>query len=175
MAPNSAAPHPCGYWTLVLTPSRIQRHLYFFPPMGLLFNAMFHFLPRITSRLHLSMRHACYRTIRHCVHFGRKKQRRYRHLQHLIFLYLWYCVLSPLILSASLHFNSSHAINLRDGITKISLQLLLPFILGHLARLLIRKWIDQHKKLIKIIDQSSILLYSFKFEMRQGTPTKAVQ
>ncbi|VEH87313.1 Uncharacterised protein [Neisseria animaloris] len=38
------------------------------------------------------------------------------------------------------------------------LQLLLPFVLGHLSRRWIAEWVAEHKKLIRFTDQSSILL-----------------
>ena len=38
------------------------------------------------------------------------------------------------------------------------LQLLLPFVLGHLSRPLTANWIAKNRRLIKITDQSSILL-----------------
>ena len=38
------------------------------------------------------------------------------------------------------------------------LQLLLPFVLGHLARPWLANWISRNRRLIKITDQSSILL-----------------
>lgn len=45
-----------------------------------------------------------------------------------------------------------------DAIIKISLQLLLPFILGHYARRWIADWIEANRKLIGKTDQTSILL-----------------
>jgi len=45
-----------------------------------------------------------------------------------------------------------------EAVTKIFLQLLLPFIVGHLMRPLIGKFIDKHKATLKYVDQSSILL-----------------
>ncbi len=45
-----------------------------------------------------------------------------------------------------------------DAVIKISLQLLLPFLLGHYARRWIASWIDNNRNLIRYIDQSSILL-----------------
>lgn len=67
-------------------------------------------------------------------------------------------VLSPIILSAVLNINGSQAIDFKNGAAKICLQLLLPFILGHLARPIIGKWLDAHRKLIKLTDSSSIIL-----------------
>lgn len=45
-----------------------------------------------------------------------------------------------------------------DAIQSILLQLMLPFVLGHLSRPLIGGWVDRHRKLIGKTDQSSILL-----------------
>ncbi len=44
------------------------------------------------------------------------------------------------------------------AVIKISLQLLLPFLLGHYARRWIAGWMDNNRNLIRYIDQSSILL-----------------
>lgn len=45
-----------------------------------------------------------------------------------------------------------------DAVIKISLQLLLPFILGHYSRRWIANWVDNNRTLIRYVDQSSILL-----------------
>lgn len=45
-----------------------------------------------------------------------------------------------------------------DAVIKISLQLLLPFILGHYSRRWIASWVDNNRTLIRYVDQSSILL-----------------
>lgn len=45
-----------------------------------------------------------------------------------------------------------------DAVIKISLQLLLPFILGHYSRRWIAGWVDNNRTLIRYVDQSSILL-----------------
>lgn len=44
------------------------------------------------------------------------------------------------------------------GITKILIQLLLPFITGHLLQPLIGSFVTKHKKVLGIVDRSSILL-----------------
>ena len=41
---------------------------------------------------------------------------------------------------------------------KILLQLLLPFVIGHLMRPLVGGWVQRHAKLVKAVDQGSILL-----------------
>lgn len=45
-----------------------------------------------------------------------------------------------------------------DAVGKIMLQLLLPFILGQMARPWIGAWASKHKRLLKVVDQGSILL-----------------
>lgn len=44
------------------------------------------------------------------------------------------------------------------AIGKIVMQLMVPFVVGHLSRPLIGRWVDKHKKLISLTDHSSILL-----------------
>ena len=45
-----------------------------------------------------------------------------------------------------------------DAVSKVMLQLLLPFIAGHIARRWIGAWVDKHKAMLKHVDQSSIYL-----------------
>jgi solute carrier family 10 (sodium/bile acid cotransporter), member 7 len=45
-----------------------------------------------------------------------------------------------------------------EAIGRISVQILLPFIAGHLARPLIGSWVDSHRRWLKVVDQGSILL-----------------
>jgi len=45
-----------------------------------------------------------------------------------------------------------------EAVIKISLQLLLPFLLGHYMRRWIGSWIDRNARWLKSVDQSSILL-----------------
>ncbi|KAA8552433.1 MULTISPECIES: bile acid:sodium symporter family protein [Pseudomonas] len=45
-----------------------------------------------------------------------------------------------------------------DAIEKITVQLLLPFVAGQIARRWIGIWVDKHKGTLKYLDQSSILL-----------------
>ena len=45
-----------------------------------------------------------------------------------------------------------------QAVERIAFQLLLPFIVGHLARPLLAKWIDRHRKAVSRIDRTSILL-----------------
>ncbi|MCB5300840.1 bile acid:sodium symporter family protein [Yersinia bercovieri] len=44
------------------------------------------------------------------------------------------------------------------AIGSIIMQLMVPFIVGHLSRPLIAQWVERHKKLVNITDRSSILL-----------------
>ncbi|PIJ51548.1 hypothetical protein BL250_03510 [Erwinia sp. OLTSP20] len=66
---------------------------------------------------------------------------------------------SPLLvgLLMNIHQHSS-AMSSLEQIGKIMLQLLLPFVLGHLARRWIGQWVERHRGLIAQTDQSSILL-----------------
>jgi solute carrier family 10 (sodium/bile acid cotransporter), member 7 len=61
--------------------------------------------------------------------------------------------LVSLLLASSMAGHSSF-----DAILKIIYQLLLPFIAGQIARPLIVAWIERHKDVLKMVDQSSILL-----------------
>ncbi len=45
-----------------------------------------------------------------------------------------------------------------EAIGRISVQILLPFVAGHIARPLIGAWVDNHRKWLKAVDQGSILL-----------------
>ena len=65
-------------------------------------------------------------------------------------------VLSPLLIGLLVSAHGST--DLWPSVQAVMLQLLLPFVLGHLARPLIGNWVARHKKLIKTTDQSSILL-----------------
>jgi sodium/bile acid cotransporter 7 len=61
--------------------------------------------------------------------------------------------LVSLLLSASTVGHSSF-----DAILKIVYQLLLPFVAGQIARPMISEWQERHKEVLKMVDQSSILL-----------------
>ncbi|AOM40085.1 bile acid:sodium symporter family protein [Xenorhabdus hominickii] len=67
--------------------------------------------------------------------------------------------LSPLLVGFLIqsHEGGSHA-DTWQAIKDIILQLMVPFIAGHLSRPLITNWVEQHKKLINMTDRSSILL-----------------
>ncbi|MFC0227025.1 bile acid:sodium symporter family protein [Serratia aquatilis] len=65
--------------------------------------------------------------------------------------------LSPLLVGALMH-NQGGDTDVLHAIGAILLQLMVPFIIGHLARPLIGKWVDRHRKWINMTDRSSILL-----------------
>lgn len=65
--------------------------------------------------------------------------------------------LSPLLVRALMHTQGGDT-DVLQAIGAIMLQLIVPFVVGHLMRPLICKWVDRHRKLINITDRSSILL-----------------
>jgi sodium/bile acid cotransporter 7 len=65
-------------------------------------------------------------------------------------------VLTPLLV-ALLMGGGASAISL-DSVEKIALQLLLPFVLGHLLRPLIGAFVTRHKAVLTLVDRGSILL-----------------
>lgn len=65
--------------------------------------------------------------------------------------------LSPLLVGLLMHTQGGETDTLH-AIGSIILQLMVPFVVGHLSRPLIAKWVDRHRKLINITDRSSILL-----------------
>lgn len=50
------------------------------------------------------------------------------------------------------------AIDVGEAVVKITLQLFIPFVAGHMARRWIGTWVDRHKAMLKHVDQSSIYL-----------------
>jgi solute carrier family 10 (sodium/bile acid cotransporter), member 7 len=64
--------------------------------------------------------------------------------------------LTPLLVALLMHAN--HVSVSPNAVEKIALQLLLPFVAGHLSRPLIGGFIDRHKTLVGRVDRSSILL-----------------
>ena len=64
--------------------------------------------------------------------------------------------LSPLLVGLLL--SAQGQTDLASSIRAVMLQLLLPFILGHLSRPLTAAWVAKNRRLIRITDQSSILL-----------------
>ncbi len=69
-------------------------------------------------------------------------------------------VITPLLLQLMLGADTQAlgSSSLLSAILKISVQILLPFIVGHLMRPWIGRWMDAHRKLVVGVDQSSILL-----------------
>ncbi|HKM98109.1 MAG TPA: bile acid:sodium symporter family protein [Buttiauxella sp.] len=65
--------------------------------------------------------------------------------------------LSPILVGALMNTQEGTTDTLH-AIGKIILQLMVPFVVGHLSRPLIGRWVDKHKKLISMTDRSSILL-----------------
>ncbi|MBV4413472.1 bile acid:sodium symporter [Enterobacteriaceae bacterium YMB-R22] len=65
--------------------------------------------------------------------------------------------LSPVLVGALMQTQEGGTDTLH-AIGKIILQLMVPFIAGHLSRPLTGRWVDKHKKLINLTDRSSILL-----------------
>ncbi|WKV51094.1 bile acid:sodium symporter family protein [Dickeya fangzhongdai] len=65
--------------------------------------------------------------------------------------------LSPVLVGLLMHTQGGQADTLH-AIGAIIMQLMVPFVIGHLSRPLIAKWVDRHRKLINITDRSSILL-----------------
>lgn len=65
--------------------------------------------------------------------------------------------LTPILVGVLLNTQGPEGSTL-DAIGKIVLQLLVPFIAGHLARRWIGAWVDRNKSWLKYVDQSSILL-----------------
>lgn len=53
---------------------------------------------------------------------------------------------------------AAEGIGFGDALVKIMVQLLLPFVLGQVARRWIGAWVDRHKAVLKHVDQSSIYL-----------------
>lgn len=67
-------------------------------------------------------------------------------------------VLTPLLASLLIGGHSAGGAFFLDALTSIASQLLLPFVLGHLARPWIGGWIDRHKPLVMRVDRGAILL-----------------
>ena len=65
--------------------------------------------------------------------------------------------LTPLLVSLIVVTNSAHHSSF-DAVLKIVYQLLLPFVAGQLVRPWIAPWIERNKDVLKMVDQSSILL-----------------
>ena len=67
-------------------------------------------------------------------------------------------LLTPLLVALLMQVDAAEGGSALHSIGAISLQLLLPFVLGHAMRPLIGPWVDKHKKNLSRLDQTSILL-----------------
>lgn len=65
--------------------------------------------------------------------------------------------ITPVLVSVLMHTQGGAAGGWKS-IQDIVVQLLLPFVLGQLARPLVSKWIEKHKQLVGYVDRGSILL-----------------
>ncbi|WP_409308802.1 bile acid:sodium symporter family protein [Pectobacterium sp. B1J-3] len=65
--------------------------------------------------------------------------------------------LSPILVGLLMHTQGGETDTLH-AIGSIIMQLMVPFVVGHLSRPLIASWVDRHRKLINVTDRSSILL-----------------
>jgi solute carrier family 10 (sodium/bile acid cotransporter), member 7 len=65
--------------------------------------------------------------------------------------------LTPLLVTLLLNVHGDGG-NTLDAIVKISVQLLLPFVAGQIARRWIGEWVGRNKAWLKFVDQGSILL-----------------
>lgn len=70
-------------------------------------------------------------------------------------------IVTPLLVGLLIHIQGSAPGVSLGAIEAIVLQLLLPFVAGHLLRPLIGGWIDRHKQLLVPVDRGSILLVVF--------------
>ncbi|CDG90072.1 bile acid:sodium symporter family protein [Xenorhabdus bovienii] len=66
--------------------------------------------------------------------------------------------ISPLLVGLLIQTNDGGHTDTWKAIKDIILQLMVPFIAGHLSRPLIASWVEKHKKLVNTTDRSSILL-----------------
>lgn len=67
-------------------------------------------------------------------------------------------ILTPLLVALLMQVDASEGSSPLHSIGAISMQLLLPFVLGHSMRPLIGRWVDKHRKQLSRLDQTSILL-----------------
>ena len=66
--------------------------------------------------------------------------------------------ISPLLVNLVMNIHSDMPCNGLEQVGRIMLQLLVPFVLGHLSRRWIGGWVERHRSLIGKTDQTSILL-----------------
>ena len=67
-------------------------------------------------------------------------------------------ILTPLLVALLMQVDAAEGVSALHSIGSISMQLLLPFVIGHAMRPLIGTWVDKHKKNLSRLDQTSILL-----------------
>lgn len=67
-------------------------------------------------------------------------------------------VLTPLLVGVTMHLSSAGQGNIWQSGETIALQLLLPFVLGHLARPWVGGFLERHKALVGRLDRGAILL-----------------
>ncbi|QYN47473.1 bile acid:sodium symporter family protein [Gilliamella sp. ESL0405] len=66
--------------------------------------------------------------------------------------------ITPVLVGLLMHTQAAGSMNLLDAISSIMLKLMLPFVLGHISRRFIGKWVDKYKTVIAKTDRLSILL-----------------
>ncbi|WP_294614262.1 bile acid:sodium symporter family protein [uncultured Gilliamella sp.] len=66
--------------------------------------------------------------------------------------------ITPLLVGLLMHTQTAGSMNIIDAITSIMLKLMLPFVIGHLSRRFLVKWIEKYKSVIAKTDRTSILL-----------------
>lgn len=66
--------------------------------------------------------------------------------------------LSPMLVGLLLHTGNQDGGDILHAIGAIIMQLMVPFIIGHLARPWIANWMERHRKILSMTDRSSILL-----------------
>ncbi|MCX8655516.1 bile acid:sodium symporter [Gilliamella sp. B2840] len=66
--------------------------------------------------------------------------------------------ITPILVGLLMNTQAIASMDIVDAITSIMLKLMLPFMVGHLSRRFIIKWIDKYKNVIFKIDRLSILL-----------------
>lgn len=67
-------------------------------------------------------------------------------------------VLTPLLVGLLMHSAGAGAVSSWGSARTIALQLLVPFVGGHLLRPVIGGWVDRHKTILQPVDRGSILL-----------------
>lgn len=67
-------------------------------------------------------------------------------------------VLTPALVALLMHSTGTGSGVSLESVKSIVLQLLLPFVVGHLLRPVIGAWVHRHKKLVTLVDRGSILL-----------------